>query len=103
MTDPAGPLTTDNQMRRSLGPRTATDGEMTDPLTTSCGPPDLLFLSGPIGTRGEDGPHLDVDGPIGVITGLCVSLKVAVCWEDGLRQPWVVGGAGTVCWSRRRR
>ena len=35
MTDPR--RATDNKLRPSPGPSTSTDGEMTDPLTTSCG------------------------------------------------------------------
>jgi hypothetical protein len=32
---------------------------------------------------------------VGVVTGLRVSVKVAVCWEDGVGRPWIVGVAST--------
>ena len=52
-------------------------------------------MSVPVGSGGTDGPDLGCARSVGVLTGLRVSLKVAVCWEDGLGKPWVVGVVGT--------
>ena len=41
-------------------------------------------LSGSSGDGGTDGPDLGVARSVGVVTGRCVSVKVAVCREDGL-------------------
>lgn len=38
-------------------------------------------LSGSIGSGGTDDPDLGVAKSVGVVTGLCVSVKVAVCWD----------------------
>ena len=77
----------DNQTRvlGSNHPKLRLTGRGGTTTTTTAAGRAVPQMSGPIGSGGADGPDLGVARSIAVITGLRVSLKVAVCW-DGLGQ-----------------